>query len=159
MSTEFKYDNRRKSNSYNKYSKGKKNYGGSSYKPSQGKGASESFKGGTFKGGNKNFKYSKNYRKKPYQKQFKPIKNKPSVKIAFLGGLNEIGKNITMIECENDIILVDCGMAFLTEICSVLTLLSLILLISNRIKTKSEVLCLLTVTKTTSADFRSYLAE
>lgn len=112
MSTEFKYDNRRKCNSYNKYSKGKKNYGGSSYKPSQGKGASESFKGGTFKGGNKNFKYSKNYRKKPYQKQFKPIKNKPSVKIAFLGGLNEIGKNITMIECENDIILVDCGMAF-----------------------------------------------
>lgn len=112
MSTEFKYDNRRKSNSYNKYSKGKKNYGGSSYKPSQGKGASEAFKGGTFKGGNKNFKYSKNYRKKPYQKQFKPIKNKPSVKIAFLGGLNEIGKNITMIECENDIILVDCGMAF-----------------------------------------------
>lgn len=112
MSTEFKYDNRRKSNSYNKYSKGKKNYGGYSYKPSQGKGASESFKGGTFKGGNKNFKYSKNYRKKPYQKQFKPIKNKPSVKIAFLGGLNEIGKNITMIECENDIILVDCGMAF-----------------------------------------------
>ena len=58
VSTEFKYDNRRKSNSYNKYSKGKKNYGGSSYKPSQGKGASESFKGGTFKGGNKNFKYS-----------------------------------------------------------------------------------------------------
>ena len=35
MSTEFKYDNRRKSNSYNKYSKGKKNYGGYSYKPSQ----------------------------------------------------------------------------------------------------------------------------
>lgn len=89
MSTEFKYDNRRKSNCYNKYSKGKKNYGGSSYKPSQGKGASESFKGGTFKGGNKNFKYSKNYRKKPYQKQFKPIKNKPSVKIAFLGGLTK----------------------------------------------------------------------
>ena len=51
-------------------------------------------------------------RDRPYQKQFKPIKNKPSVKIAFLGGLNEIGKNITMIECENDIILVDCGMAF-----------------------------------------------
>ena len=47
VSTEFKYDNRRKSNSYNKYSKGKKNYGGYSYKPSQGKGASESFKGRT----------------------------------------------------------------------------------------------------------------
>ncbi len=37
---------------------------------------------------------------------------KPSVKITFLGGLNEIGKNITLIECENDIIIVDCGMAF-----------------------------------------------
>lgn len=29
-----------------------------------------------------------------------------------MGGLNEIGKNITLIECENDIIIVDCGMAF-----------------------------------------------
>ncbi len=38
--------------------------------------------------------------------------NKPSVKISFLGGLNEIGKNITLVECENDIIIIDCGMAF-----------------------------------------------
>ena len=37
---------------------------------------------------------------------------KPSVKISFLGGLNEIGKNITLIECENDIVIIDCGMAF-----------------------------------------------
>ena len=29
-----------------------------------------------------------------------------------MGGLNEIGKNITLIECEGDMILVDCGMAF-----------------------------------------------
>ncbi len=36
----------------------------------------------------------------------------PSVKVSFLGGLNEIGKNITMFECNDDIILVDCGMAF-----------------------------------------------
>ena len=41
----------------------------------------------------------------------KPIK-KPPVKISFLGGLNEIGKNITLIECEGDIVIVDCGMAF-----------------------------------------------
>ena len=40
-----------------------------------------------------------------------PIK-KPPVKISFLGGLNEIGKNITVIECEGDIVIVDCGMAF-----------------------------------------------
>ena len=37
---------------------------------------------------------------------------KPPVKISFLGGLNEIGKNITVVECQDDIILVDCGMAF-----------------------------------------------
>ena len=41
----------------------------------------------------------------------KPIK-KPPVKISFLGGLNEIGKNITLIECNGDIVIVDCGMAF-----------------------------------------------
>lgn len=35
-----------------------------------------------------------------------------SVKIAFLGGLNEIGKNLTVIECKNDIIILDCGIAF-----------------------------------------------
>lgn len=39
-------------------------------------------------------------------------KKKPPVKISFLGGLNEIGKNITLIECENDIVIIDCGMAF-----------------------------------------------
>jgi len=34
------------------------------------------------------------------------------VKITFLGGLNEIGKNFTLIEYEDDIIIVDCGLAF-----------------------------------------------
>lgn len=38
--------------------------------------------------------------------------NKPPVKISFLGGLNEIGKNITVVECQDDMILIDCGMAF-----------------------------------------------
>ncbi len=37
---------------------------------------------------------------------------KPPVRVSFLGGLNEIGKNITLIECEGDILIVDCGMAF-----------------------------------------------
>lgn len=36
----------------------------------------------------------------------------PSVKITFLGGLNEIGKNITLVECNNDMFILDCGMAF-----------------------------------------------
>ncbi len=34
------------------------------------------------------------------------------VKIAFLGGLNEVGKNLTVIEYNNEIIIIDCGLAF-----------------------------------------------
>ena len=30
----------------------------------------------------------------------------------FLGGVGEIGKNMTLFECEGDMVLVDCGMAF-----------------------------------------------
>ena len=37
---------------------------------------------------------------------------KSKLKIIPLGGLLEIGKNITVFEYENDIILVDCGLAF-----------------------------------------------
>lgn len=40
--------------------------------------------------------------------RFKPS----SLKIIPLGGLHEIGKNITVFEYENDIIIVDCGLAF-----------------------------------------------
>lgn len=35
-----------------------------------------------------------------------------TVKISFLGGLGEIGKNLTVFETENDIIIFDCGMTF-----------------------------------------------
>lgn len=34
------------------------------------------------------------------------------VKLMILGGLNEIGKNISVIECKNDILIIDCGMTF-----------------------------------------------
>ena len=39
---------------------------------------------------------------------------KPSVplRIAFLGGINEVGKNITLYECGDDMFIVDCGMLF-----------------------------------------------
>ncbi len=39
---------------------------------------------------------------------------KPSVKIIPLGGIEEIGKNITVFEYEDDIIVVDCGLEFPT---------------------------------------------
>ena len=52
------------------------------------------------------------------RKESKPQKNKSpkkpdvNVRIAFLGGLNEVGKNMTLYECQNDMVLVDCGLAF-----------------------------------------------
>ncbi len=42
------------------------------------------------------------------------VPKKPSepVRIAFLGGLNEVGKNMTLYECRDEMILVDCGLEF-----------------------------------------------
>ncbi len=42
-------------------------------------------------------------------------KEKDKVKIIPLGGLNEIGKNLTAIEYKNDIIVIDCGLKFPDE--------------------------------------------
>lgn len=100
MSTEYRKENSKQKQNW--YSKGNKN--------SQNKVSKSSYnaKKGSFQSSNKT---KKSY-KKPYNKTGRKLISKPSVKIAFLGGLNEIGKNITLIECENDIIIVDCGMAF-----------------------------------------------
>jgi len=43
------------------------------------------------------------------------VAKKAKLKIIPLGGLDEIGKNITAIEYGNDMILIDCGMAFPDE--------------------------------------------
>ena len=42
-------------------------------------------------------------------------KSKASVKITYLGGVGEIGKNMTAIEQGNEIIVVDCGVMFPSE--------------------------------------------
>lgn len=42
-------------------------------------------------------------------------KQNSKVRVMMLGGLNEIGKNIAVIEYENDIIIIDCGLAFPDE--------------------------------------------
>ncbi|MBQ8356810.1 MAG: ribonuclease J [Clostridia bacterium] len=42
-------------------------------------------------------------------------KDKGKIRIIPLGGLQEIGKNLTVIEYENDMIVVDCGLAFPEE--------------------------------------------
>ena len=50
--------------------------------------------------------------KKQTVRKPKGAKPKPKLKIYSLGGLNEIGKNMTAFECGNDIIIVDCGIGF-----------------------------------------------
>ncbi len=42
-------------------------------------------------------------------------KQNSKVRVMMLGGLNEIGKNIAVIEYEDDIIVIDCGLAFPDE--------------------------------------------
>lgn len=52
------------------------------------------------------------YRKAANRKSLQPQKAKESVRIAFLGGMNEIGKNMTLYEYGGDMFIVDCGLAF-----------------------------------------------
>ena len=42
-------------------------------------------------------------------------RNKSKLKVMLLGGLCEIGKNLTVLEYEDDIIVIDCGLAFPDE--------------------------------------------
>ncbi len=46
-----------------------------------------------------------------YHSNHRAVKRTP-LKIIPLGGLNEIGKNMTVFECGNDMFIVDCGLAF-----------------------------------------------
>ena len=49
---------------------------------------------------------------KPNKRENNKIFKKSNLKIIPLGGLLEIGKNITVIEYEDDIVIVDCGLGF-----------------------------------------------
>ncbi len=46
------------------------------------------------------------------QNQKKKEQHRTPIRIIPLGGLNEIGKNMTVFECSNDMFIVDCGLAF-----------------------------------------------
>lgn len=61
----------------------------------------------------RNFKRTPAVQNQNLPKQIKTTKpSAQSVRIYFLGGLNEIGKNITVYESGDDMIIVDCGLAF-----------------------------------------------
>ncbi len=70
--------------------------------------------------GKKSRKVPAKLSKKKQPKTTKPAEPKPGlghgkIKIIFLGGLDQIGMNITAFESEDSIIVVDCGMAFPDE--------------------------------------------
>jgi len=46
------------------------------------------------------------------EKKAEAVHSKSKLKVIPLGGLNEIGKNLTVFEYEDEIIVVDCGLAF-----------------------------------------------
>ena len=52
------------------------------------------------------------YRKVNKKPSLRPPQPKESVRVAFLGGMNEIGKNMTVYEYKNDMFIVDCGLSF-----------------------------------------------
>lgn len=54
------------------------------------------------------------YKKTPKKSPLQPPQEKERVRISFLGGINEIGKNMTVYEYKNDMFIVDCGLAFPT---------------------------------------------
>lgn len=51
----------------------------------------------------------------PFIRPVAPMSREPAVRIIPLGGVEEIGKNMTVIEYGNDIVIVDAGLEFSTE--------------------------------------------
>ena len=70
---------------------------------------------------NKNYNKNKNNRNRTYKsgdktkKAARTASSKPSAvpyKVIPLGGMKEIGKNCTLVECNDEILIIDCGFAF-----------------------------------------------
>ncbi len=97
----------------NRANSSKSNRNTSSRKGAQNTRANNSKRNSTNLGDKKAASKPRSTGKRNYSKKnAKPNKPAIPVKITCLGGLNEIGKNITLVEYENDAFLIDCGMAF-----------------------------------------------
>lgn len=74
-----------------------------------------------------------------------------SLKVVFLGGVGEIGKNMTALEYGENIIIIDIGMSFPTEDTPGIDVVVPDVTYLSQNKEKSKEFLLLTDTKTTSA--------
>ena len=59
-----------------------------------------------------NFKYNKNKKGKGRGRKSASGSSSVPFKVIPLGGMKEIGKNCTLIECQDEILVIDCGFAF-----------------------------------------------
>lgn len=91
----------------------KNNHNISNKKQSNGQNKSTQGKQNSKKTMNKKGDNIKNTNKKStrYSKITPPKRNEP-IKVSFLGGINEVGKNMTCYEYGKSMIIVDCGLAF-----------------------------------------------
>lgn len=86
-------------------------------------GKSGGFSGGSRGGGNRSFGRKRSFEKPPTMRPLSVSSNEtialPSsgdnIRIVHLGGVEEVGRNMSMIEYKDDIIIVDCGVQFSEE--------------------------------------------
>ena len=102
------FDKNRKKHNNSGENSANKNQGKKTYSKNTGKKTAAGKNGKKPQQNYKGKKPSHSYQKKKPA----PAPKKPSLKVMFLGGLNEIGKNMTLFECMGEMVLVDCGMAF-----------------------------------------------
>lgn len=107
------YQNSLNRSTYSKPNYQQNNEGGTYRKPSFGKNYNEprKFPSGGFSNASAGYTESSGRNSSGYQSNHRQHKRSP-LKIIPLGGLNEIGKNMTLFECGNDIFIIDCGLAF-----------------------------------------------
>ena len=108
-------ENKKKNKSSEASAQNKKNNKQSNQnaKSHKNQGASKSKQKKTSAPSTKNKNTSKNNsQRNPRYSKITPPKKKEPVKISFLGGINEVGKNMTCYEYSKSMLIVDCGLAF-----------------------------------------------
>lgn len=125
MNNKKKFDNKNKSKNNNKKTFGKKQNNANKnlnankkQNNTDNKSKSSNQSSNSFQNGNQSNGQSyierMTAKNRKFLEHYNPKKD-AKIKIIPLGGLNAIGMNITVIEDENDIIVIDCGNAFPTE--------------------------------------------